>query len=72
MLYGVETKRINETVRNNPLKFPKDSLGYYQLMNGIFGSRKFRPQVFQAIITVVEDIIRVLLQNKEWQCWQQF
>ncbi len=23
MLYGVETKRVNETVRNNPEKFPK-------------------------------------------------
>lgn len=24
MLYGVETKRVNEAVRNNPDKFPKD------------------------------------------------
>lgn len=23
-LYGVETKRINEAIRNNPEKFPKD------------------------------------------------
>ena len=23
-LYGVETKRINEAVKNNPEKFPKD------------------------------------------------
>lgn len=23
MLYGVETKRVNEAVRNNPDKFPK-------------------------------------------------
>lgn len=25
-LYGVETKRINEAVKNNPDKFPKDYL----------------------------------------------
>ncbi len=25
-LYGVETKRINEAVKNNPVKFPKDYL----------------------------------------------
>ena len=24
ILYGVETKRVNEAVRNNPDKFPKD------------------------------------------------
>jgi len=25
-LYGVETKRINEAVKNNPDKFPEDTL----------------------------------------------
>lgn len=26
MLYGVETKRVNEAVRNNPDRFPEDIL----------------------------------------------
>ena len=26
ILYGVETKRINETISNNPKKFPKGFL----------------------------------------------
>lgn len=30
VLYGVETKRINEAVKNNPDKFPDGYLMYYQ------------------------------------------
>ena len=36
-LYGVETKRVNEAVRNNPDKF---------LKNQMFCGRNFRPQKF--------------------------
>ena len=43
-LYGVETKRINEALRNNPDKFPD---GYVFTLNSsekIFCGRKLRPQ----------------------------
>ena len=44
-LYHVETKRINEAVRNNPLKFPERfswKLTNWLWMQSFFG-RKFRP-----------------------------
>ena len=58
-LYGVETKRINEAVKNNPEKFPEriswrlDDLEYLNLkskistsnLNGYGGRRKI-PRVF--------------------------
>ena len=31
-LYGVETKRVNEAVKNNPDKFPK---GYFFTLQGV-------------------------------------
>ena len=47
-LYGVETKRINEAVRNNPNKSLKSiCLNLLQRKLHICG-RKFRPQNFQA------------------------
>lgn len=43
-LYGVETKRINEAVRNNPDKFPEAYM--FTLIDSEFAicGRKFRPQ----------------------------
>ena len=43
-LYGVETKRVNEAVRNNPDKFPEDYM--FVLKNQMFCGRNFRPQKF--------------------------
>lgn len=44
-LYRVETKRINEAVKNNPKKFPhRYSLFLMKMMLMIWG-RNFRPQI---------------------------
>ena len=43
-LYHVETKRINEAVKNNPNSFLLDLVGYYLLKKQqIFQGRNFRP-----------------------------
>lgn len=46
-LYGVETKRVNEAVRNNPDKFPEDYMFVLssEESDGFVG-RNFRPQKF--------------------------
>lgn len=46
-LYGVETKRVNEAVRNNPDKFPEDYMFVLssEESDGFCG-RNFRPQKF--------------------------
>lgn len=53
IIYGVETKRINEAVKNNLIKFPKDY--YFQLNNDEFtelkktfnfSKNRFLPKVF--------------------------
>ncbi len=43
MLYGVETKRVNEAVRNNPDKFPEGYLVPLQVSEKTGTGRKFRP-----------------------------
>lgn len=59
-LYGVETKRINESVKNNPEKFPErfswklNDYEYYTLrsnfstsrLNKNYGGRRYNPRVF--------------------------
>lgn len=43
-LYGVETKRINEAVKNNPDKFPDGYISsIYLWMKPLLQGRKFRP-----------------------------
>lgn len=43
-LYGVETKRVNEAVRNNPDKFPEDYMFVLSEDELTFCGRNFRPQ----------------------------
>lgn len=45
-LYGVETKRVNEAVRNNPDKFPKDYIIELNEVRYDICGRKFRPQIY--------------------------
>lgn len=46
-LYGVETKRVNEAVRNNPDKFPEDYMFVLSSEESDgFAGRNFRPQKF--------------------------
>lgn len=40
-LYGVETKRINEAVKNNPDKFPEDYILYLSMNEAISSRPKF-------------------------------
>lgn len=42
-LYGYETKRVNEAVRNNPEKFPEGYIFKLQQSEKTVCSRKFRP-----------------------------
>ena len=67
-LYGVETKRINEAVRNNPDKFPD---GYVCLLirpkQRICG-RNFRPQIFLRN----RGYYLRLLQRRGYICLPQF
>ena len=74
-LYHVETKRINEAVRNNPEKFPerfswiltndeeknlRSKISTSSLTSN-YGGRRYNTRVF---IMVVEDIILEFLLNK--------
>lgn len=43
ILYGVETKRVNEAVRNNPDKFPEGYLVSLQVSEKQELVEKFRP-----------------------------
>ena len=45
-LYGVETKRVNEAVRNNQDKFLEDFILSLQIKSLKFCGRNFRPQIF--------------------------
>ena len=45
-LYGVETKRVNEAVRNNPDKFPDDYMFVLSSEELTVCGRNFRPQNF--------------------------
>ena len=42
-LYGVETKRVNEAVRNNPQKFPYGYIFELDKYEKNRGGRNFRP-----------------------------
>ena len=46
-IYGVETKRINEAVKNNLDKFPEDYMFELKKKSLMFCGRNFRPQNFQ-------------------------
>ena len=46
-LYGVETRRVNEAVRNNPDKFPEDYMFELTKSELLTLRSKFRPQMFQ-------------------------
>ena len=46
ILYGVETKRVNEAVRNNPDKFPKDYIIELNESEIRYLRSKFRPQIY--------------------------
>lgn len=45
-LYGVETKRVNEAVRNNPDKFPEDYMFVLSSEESDVLRSNFRPQKF--------------------------
>ena len=42
-IYGVETKRVNEAVRNNPDRFPEDYMFVLSSDESRILSRNFRP-----------------------------
>ena len=46
MLYDVETKRINEAVKNNPDKFPEGYIIECRRWKRKICGRKFRPQIY--------------------------
>ena len=43
-IYGVETKRINEAVKNNPDKFPQNHMIGSVRRSFLICGRKYRPQ----------------------------
>ena len=51
-LYGVQTKRVNEAVSNNPEKFPE---GYVLMLDNKEkrGGRKFRPPPKSSFFTTI-------------------
>ena len=46
-LYGVETKRVKEAVKNNPDKFPEDYMFVLTSDESKDLRSKFRPQIYQ-------------------------
>lgn len=64
-LYGVETKRINEAVRNNPDKFPDDYMfelteEELQVLRSKFSTTKMSNKT---------DTCLKRLQRKDCTCW---
>lgn len=67
-LYQVETKRINEAVRNNPEKLPKITCLLYLPVRWKFCGRKFRPQKFPQ----KAGLCLKYLRKRDYTCWQQY
>ena len=65
-LYNVETKRINEAVKNNPDKFPERF--YFRINENEFFSLKSK---FSTSKVVLEKDI-MYSQNKGLQCYLQY
>ena len=67
-LYGVETKRVNEAVRNNPDKFPD---GYiFELQQS---EKQYVVENFDHMQGLKNPLSpRKPLQKKDFTCWQPF
>ena len=63
-LYGVQTKEINQAVRNNPEKFPQ---GYiFQLENQEF--KDLRSKFFSASVTFCYFCVIIMNKAKNGEC----
>ena len=61
-LYGVETKRVNEAVRNNPRKFPE---GYvYELTKEESATLRSKFSTIEASALTLEPVNSRVIQNK--------
>lgn len=65
-LYGVETKRVNEAIKNNPDKFPDGYILQLTRQNGKICGRKFRPQNPQRSAMPPKP-----LPKRDFICWRQ-
>ena len=65
-LYNVETKRINEAVKNNPDKFPERF--YFRINENEFFSLKSKISTSKVVLE--KDIM--YSQNKGLQCYLQY
>lgn len=66
-LYGVETKRVNEAIKNNPDKFPDGYILQLTPASGKFCGRKFRPQKS----TKRPATPPKPLPKRDFTCWRQ-
>ena len=65
------TKSINLAVNRNIERFPNDF--YFQLTKEEYNNLKFQFETSNSSkIIAVSESYHMFLQNKEWQCWQQF
>lgn len=66
-LYGVETKRINEAVRNNPDKFPEEYM--FILSNNELGI--LRSKISSTKVSTKKTATRQKpLPRKDYTCWR--
>ena len=67
-LYGVETKRVNEAVRNNPAKFPDD----YMFTLSSDEVKVFAVEIFVHKSIFQKPVAAQSLYGEGTICWQQF
>lgn len=68
MLYGVETKRVNEAVRNNPDKFPEE----YIIELNDKEMRPLRSKISTANLSPKLRVNAKALPKKASTCWLPF
>lgn len=65
-LYGVETKRVNEAIKNNPDNSRTGTFSSLPRQNGKICGRKFRPQNPQRSAMPPKP-----LPKRDFICWRQ-
>ena len=70
-LYQVETKRVNEAVRNNPERFPIDYM--FELSDEESSTLRSKFSTLEwKVKAVIVSIITKLLQKKVFICWLRY
>ena len=70
MLYGVETKRLNESMKRNKIRFPLNFC--FQLTDEEYVNLRSQNSTSNINLEVDVDICHMFLLNKALQCYHQY